>query len=592
LQPQPRQRRSERKRAQYPEDTMKPAYPTYPEYPSAPSYPPQEEPWQPPQGNYNTAPSYPQNTYYQPPQTSYPAQMQYSRFAPPQPPQQPPRPPRGNAYEGGEPLRRKHSNEGLWLLLIIVCIVVLAAGGFMVSSLYSGNYPAFQQKLAVMQNDRFYTGVHVDGMHIGGMTMDEARNALSQKASHANQQFRLDVTVDGKTWSITQNELPLARNTEAVLQEAFSIGRQGTIDTLNSAYTPFEMRYQHALQTNQSGAYLYTEITYDKATARTLSEIIAGSVYVAPVDASIYDFDFDTRSFRFMPEQMGASIDVEWIYANIIAYMDSRNYNATIQLNTDPIVPTVTAETLSRSFGLLASYTTETTANKNRNTNVKLAAQAVSGTKLESGETFSFNNATGKRTVDKGYLPADAIAGGVSIPETGGGVCQVSSTLFNSALMANMKIAYSSPHAWPSNYVDPGRDATVDWQSWQSLDESLDFKFTNSSDYPIYIVSYLTGSNLNRVCTCTVEIYGVAFQEGVRVEVQTEMVSHTPAPLEPEMIFDDSLPYGAEEVYRKARDGYVYNTYRVFYKDGVEVGRELIRKSTYKVYTQQIKYNR
>jgi len=180
----------------------------------------------------------------------------------------------------------------------------------------------------------------------------------------------------------------------------------------------------------------------------------------------------------------------------------------------------------------------------------------------------------------------------VSIPETGGGVCQVSSTLFNSALMANMKIAYSSPHAWPSNYVDPGRDATVDWQSWQSLDESLDFKFTNSSDYPIYIVSYLTGSNLNRVCTCTVEIYGVAFQEGVRVEVQTEMVSHTPAPLEPEMIFDDSLPYGAEEVYRKARDGYVYNTYRVFYKDGVEVGRELIRKSTYKVYTQQIKYNR
>ena len=569
MQPQPRQRRSQRNRAQYPEDTVKPAYPIYPDYPAAPSYPQQEEPWQPPQqGNYAPPPSYQQPNYYQPPQTSYPAQPQYSRFAP-QPPQNPPRPPRGNAYEGGEPLRHNHSHDGLWLFVIILCIAILAGGGFAVSSLHSSNYPAFRQKLAVMQNDRFFSGVHVDGIHIGGMTMDEARAALSQQASQANEQFKLDVAVDGKIWSITPNELPLARNTETVLQEAYTIGRQGTMNTLGTSTTPFEMRYQHALQTNQSGAYLYTEITYDKATARTLSEIIANNVYVAPVEASIYDFDFESRSFRFMPEQIGASIDPEWIYANIIAYMDSRNYNATITLNTEPLVPIVTAETLSRSFGLLAKYTTNTTADKNRNTNVKLAANAVSGTKLESGQTFSFNKATDKRTVEKGYLPADAIAGGVSVPDTGGGVCQVSSTLFNAALMANMEIIYSSPHAWPSNYVDPGRDATVDWQHWQSLNESLDFKFKNSSEYPIYIVAYLTGNNLNKVCTCTVEIYGVAFQEGVSIDVVTEMVSYTPAPLEPEMIFDETLAYGTEKVYRKARDGYVYHTYRVYYQNGV-----------------------
>ena len=128
MQSQPRQRRSERKRAQYPEDAVKPAYPTYPDYPSAPSYPAQEDTWQQPQANHNPAPSYQQNTFYQPPQTSYPAQPQYSRFASQQQPMQPPRPPRGNAYEGGEPLRRGHSHDGLWLFVIILCIILLALG--------------------------------------------------------------------------------------------------------------------------------------------------------------------------------------------------------------------------------------------------------------------------------------------------------------------------------------------------------------------------------------------------------------------------------------------------------------------------------
>ena len=79
--------------------------------------------------------------------------------------------------------------------------------------------------------------------------------------------------------------------------------------------------------------------------------------------------------------------------------------------------------------------------------------------------------------MDKGYLPAGAIAQGQSIEETGGGVCQVSSTMFNAAVMANMQIVASSAHAWPSAYVEPGRDATVDWQNFQNLNQSLDFKF-------------------------------------------------------------------------------------------------------------------
>jgi len=578
--PQPRQRRSQRNRAQYPEDKQGQAsYPVYPDYPAAP----QQPGYQPANTYQQPRQQYPQNYYQQPqPQNNYAPQNYYQQPYPPQP--------RGNNYESTKPPRRSHSGEGKWLLVIILCIALLAGGGFYVSSLHSTYYPPFREKLAMMANDRFYYGVHVDGVHLGGMTMAEARIAVSQYADYSDESYSLSVTVDGKTWCITQNELPLKRNTEAVLKEAFTIGRQGTLSTLGSGVTPFEMRYQHAVQTNQQGAYLYTEITYDKATVRKLAETIASRVYVEPRDASVHSFDSTARTFKFNPEQVGVYIDPELIYSAVVSQMDSRNYNGTIALNTQTVTPGTTIATLNQSFGMVASYTTTTTAEYNRNVNIRLATQAIS-VEVPNGATFSFNETTGRRTVDKGYLDAGVIISGASDQGVGGGICQVSSTLYNAVLLANMEIVSRWPHAWPVNYVDPGRDATVDWQSYQSLGDSTDFKFKNTSGHPIYIVAYLTGSNLSKACKCTVEIYGVAFNPGISIKIVTEHVSTTPAPTEVERVFNPELPYGTEKETRKARPGYVYNTYRVYYMNGVETGRELIRKSTYRVYTQKIEYN-
>ncbi len=587
--PQPRQRRSQRNRAQYPEDTQGQAYPSYPEYdqPQRASYPAQDDAWQQPYQQPRQ--NYQQPGYYQQPyqQQSYP-QPQYqqqSYYNQPYPPQ-----PRGNSYESDKPPRRRHSGDGKWLLVIILCIALLAGGGFYVSSLHSTYYPVFRQKLAAMSNDRFYSGVHVDGVHLGGMTMNEARQAVQQYADYSSEVYALAVTVDGKTWRITQNELPLKRNTEAVLQEAFIIGRQGTLSTLGSDVTPFEMRYQHAQQVNYQGAYLYTEITYDKATVRKLAETIASRVYVEPKDASVHSFDSSARTFKFNPEQVGAYIDAEQIYTAIVQQMDSRNYNGAIALSTTTLTPNTTVATLSKSFGLVASYTTTTTAEYNRNVNIKKACEAISK-EVASGETFSFNASTGRRDLLNGYQMAGVIISGASDTGLGGGVCQVSSTLFNAAVLANMQITEYHNHAWPLNYVEAGRDATVDWQDWQSLSDSLDFKFKNTSGHPIYIVAYMSGSSLSKINKCTVEIYGVAFNPGITISMVTELISTTPAPTDVEMRFDPDLPYGTQEESRKARTGYKYNTYRVYYMNGVETGRERICVPTYKATSQRIDYN-
>ena len=495
--------------------------------------------------------------------------------------------PRSSRRAGGS-----RNRDGLWLAVVAVCIVLLAGGGFLVSSLY-GSYPAFRARVDAMNIDTFYPGVYVDGVSLGGLTLDEARNALTATNEAIDQQYALSVTVDGKTWRITQNELPLQRNTEGVLEEAFSVGRQTPYEAVRSGMTPFRYRAEEAESAAREGIHLYTQVTYDKSTVRALADKLSAWVSTPAQNATVTSFDFASGSFQYQGEVPGTALSSDEIFTAITARMDAREYNGAVTLSTHPQQPTVTVAQLQQHFGLLSSYSTDTLPDRSRNKNIELACNALNGTVVQAGKTLSFNEITGRRTVDKGYLMAGAIAQGRSYEEAGGGVCQVSSTLFNAAVMADMKIITSSPHAWPSAYVEPGRDATVDWQNFQSLSESLDLKIQNTSDSPLFIRAYVNATNTSRVCLCTVEIYGLARQDGMRVTLETELSEEpipSPTPKKPEYAAADAEhPAGTEEVIVKGREGLKYNTYRVFYKDDQEVRRELIRKSYYKPYAEQVR---
>ena len=618
---QPRQRRAARnpqhqdvRRPLYPDDAPRSAYPDYPRQYAAPAQGAQ------PQGQ-TAYPEYPrqyavQDTRQgaeaaQPGQAAYPVYPQQYAANAYQRPQEaytgggyagragqggtPPRTPyvMGNYTPDAEPVRRQRSREGLWLLIIIGCIALLVLGGFSVSSLYNKRYPAFRQNVQALSQNTFMTGVHIDGVHIGGMTMEQARAALQASSAAVDQQYAFSVTIDGKTWRITQNELPLSRNIEATLQEAWSIGRQGSLSSLQNGITPFAYRNQVRQSVGKSGAFLYTQVTYDKATLHQLAETLSSRVSIPARDATVSNFDFGTRSFQFQAEQVGMSLSSDDIYNAITAQMDLRNYNGGVSLQTSTQQPSVTRAQLQQSFGLISTYTTTTLPDSNRNKNIELACTAVNGTVVASGDSFSFNETTGRRTVEKGYLLAGAIAQGRSYEETGGGVCQVSTTLFNAAVEANMKILKSSPHAWPSAYVEPGRDATVDWQGFQSLNESLDFKFQNTSNYPVFIVAYITGTNFRQACRCTVELYGVSLDEGVLIRLETALTKEVPmpSPQPPEIVAaDETHPAGTSEVIVKGRNGYTYDTYRVYYRNGIEFAREKIRTSNYKPYAEQMRY--
>lgn len=225
---------------------------------------------------------------------------------------------------------------------------------------------------------------------------------------------------------------------------------------------------------------------------------------------------------------------------------------------------------------LSSKSTTLSGSSSNRINNITLAAKAINGTVLNPGEEFSFNGIVGQRTKAKGYKEAGAYAGGESVSQVGGGICQVSSTIYYCTLMANLEITARDNHMFPVSYLPLGLDATVNWPN-------LDYKFKNSSNYPIKIVSYVSGKTLY------VEFHGTNERtDGHYFELGYKTIGTTARPVEEKV--DPSLAPGQTKVERSGHDGITVNAYRYEYDaNGKLVNTEHINKSAYRTQSRIIR---
>ncbi len=465
---------------------------------------------------------------------------------------------------------------GRWALLALLSLAVIAAAGLY---LFSASRPQqeFLNKASSLSPGVFYDQIYVDGYPIGGMSFSQAESALAQHAEQSAQPLSITLKVDDTAYQITQQQLPLRRNIRQVLEEAWSIGRQGFAWMIGDEITPFEVRYRHMEQTRRSKAHFTTRVTYEAQDLRQLCESIAAQVNREPVNAVIASFDFSTKAFTVTRDVPGRRIGLEKLTAPLSRALDQGERQAVINLASTPILPKVTSSDLQNSFALLASFSTKTSSDSDRNNTIALAAQALNGKTVMPGETLSFNEATGRRTLEKGYRGAPAITGGVLIDDVGGGVCQVSSTLFNAVALAGMSIVERAPHAWPSSYVDKGLDATVNWPN-------LDFKFRNDKDTPVFLIAQYDKRQV------TVEVYGMRTGPGESVRLETEVTGTRVPPSEPLMQPNPSLPPGSQQELKKARTGYTVDTYRVYLRDGVAYRREKLFTSRYPMIQQVIEY--
>ena len=224
---------------------------------------------------------------------------------------------------------------------------------------------------------------------------------------------------------------------------------------------------------------------------------------------------------------------------------------------------------------VLGTYTTLYDAsNENRDNNVNLASEKINGTIIYPGETFSYNQIVGKRTIEAGYKEAGAYAGGKVVQEIGGGICQVSSTLYNAVLYANLEVVERYNHYFETSYVDPGRDATVSWGS-------LDFQFKNNRDYAIKIEAKAR----NGVCEITIK--GIKQDNDYEVVIQPQVTSIIKKTERYEN--DSSLEEGVTQVTQEGHDGCTSETHKILKQNGAIISDEIISQDYYHALEKIIK---
>lgn len=495
--------------------------------------------------------------------------------------------------------RKKSSHTVLWSVICVICVLLLCSVGLFVAPQMLGVrfrslpnyafangsviqwdgqvYQAYVARRDELSANTFYPGVTVDQVDLSGMTMEQAREAVNAVPAEGGGEFGVTVRIGDMQWGIDSSMIPMTRNTGEMLEKAWAYGRQNTTAIRGTGRTPMEERLAAKRALAEAPQHLITRQSYDAQAVRELTEQIAARVNVAPVDSQVTAFDLSSKTFSFTDDQSGVWLSADALYSAVMEKIGSDPYG-TVMMEPSVVIADVTKTELMNSLRMISSYSTSTTSNANRNTNIELSAAALNGVVVEPGEVFSFNQTTGQRTAAKGYKEATAISGGATRPEVGGGVCQTSSTLFNAVARANLEIVSRSPHAWPSSYVKEGMDATVNWPD-------LDFKFRNSTDYPVYIVAWYSNRKV------TVELYGMSLGDGVTIDLEHKCIKTLSAPREVKEVQNESLPAGTRKSTVKARDGSVWETYQVWYQKGQEIKRELLCTSTYKAYQETVEWN-
>lgn len=387
--------------------------------------------------------------------------------------------------------------------------------------------------------------VQVDGISITGMSKSEAKAAILKEFP-----WSMTVEYDSDQYKVTDL---MAEKVDALLDEIYKDGSDSQESyTLDTSGLDEKVKAEAAA----CGA------KWDKKAK----------------NGSIDKFDAASGKFVFAGEENGFAIDQDKLAADISQALKDKKFDAKITATGSDVAPEISAASAKEKYKTISSFTTNTTANQNRNTNVRLAAEAINGTVIKPGQEFSFNGTVGQRTEAKGYKGAAAYNNGEVVQEIGGGVCQVSTTLYNAVFKAGLKISSRRSHTFEPSYVTPGRDATVSW-------DQPDFKFINNSSTAIGLRASYADQKV------TVSVYGIPIlEDGITWDLDSKKVEDlgTPNPTYEE---DQTLQPGEEVIKSKGSAGSRWETYKVVYKNGKEISRELDHKTTYKGHTPVVRRN-
>ena len=477
------------------------------------------------------------------------------------------------------------------VIAAVVCLLVVVGGALYLTGYAKPVIDFFKPKIEVtladgtvqemtvddakaeLATDTFYSGIVIDGVDVGGMTKEQATQAVAAVQPEAPVSLDIALELEGNSYPLDLSSLPLESNMTQVIDEAFNYAKPAP-DASDEAV---KINYNMYQQLKNQPVEYTTAYTVNTEGLLTIVSGVVDPLNQSVSDAYISNFDVDSKGFDITPDQKGIAVDAQATSDAVKALIDSRTYEGTVGVVATITDPSLTVADINENFGLVSSFYTVTTNNSNRNSNIALACEKINGTKLEPGEEFSFNGVVGQRTTANGFKEATVIQGGQYEQGLGGGICQVSSTLYNAVVMANLNVTERHAHAWPSSYVDEGLDATVDYGV-------LDFKFKNDTDYQVYVLAWWDPAD----STCHCEIYGKKLPDGQYIKFVSE-VSKGATPSEVEYVANAEMAVGTSNTVRAAHCSVTATAYQVWYdKDGNEIQNIEYNTTYYKSYKKKV----
>lgn len=433
--------------------------------------------------------------------------------------------------------KKKESTIGHYILLFSLCAVlgVAVVWGFVGSNA-----------------SQFAKGRVINGIDVGGMTPEQATYAINNKIVSENEDASITFVYDDFKWDYGRENLTLAHNTEQVVNKSLS----------KSIFSRLTSR----------GAKSDVEVSYSLKNTDNIVEEIVSQIEQPVKDATI-DFNPQTKEFTITPEQVGREVDRAKLMQQMISTFLTKN--VTIEVPVIETQPVLKAADLARCKTKQATFsTTYSKSTAERKENIAVASSKLNGLKVEPGEEKSFNEIVGERTASNGFKEANIIKDGNFVKGVGGGVCQVSTTLYNALLLSGVEITEVNKHSLPVSYVPLAFDAMVSWGY-------SDLKFKNDSNLPMFICANADGT------TITCEIYGALKEPNEDIQTRAEFIGTIPHGGDT-IVADENGEYSDKIVFKGEylrvkypQEGYESKAYLRYFKDGEFVGEELVRHEKY-----------
>jgi len=402
-------------------------------------------------------------------------------------------------------------------------------------------------------------GIFAGEIDLSGMTGEQAETAVEEYVDSLRDTQIILLYADDIEVTVTAGDLGIAWVNREIVTEALEIGTCGNVIE----------RYKILKDLEHENKIYRIDLSFDISKMNT---ILTEKCSVFDQEAVDFDLVRENEEFRIVEGQKGYSLDVEisidWIYEYLTRDWDRGDCSIALCVTVQE--PKGSMEELAQVKDVLGSFTTSfKSSNQSRSANVENGCALINGTLLYPGEEFSTYEAVSPFSESNGYYMAGSYINGKVVDSLGGGICQVSTTLYNAVLRAELEVTERHNHSMIVTYVDPSADAAIAESSGK------DFKFVNNTNYPIYIEGITTPDK-----QITFTIYGVETRDSNREVIYESVVLERNVPEEEIIYANESLPLGYCSV-QSAHVGYKAQLWKVVKVNGVEVSREQVNSSSY-----------